>query len=448
MKEEKYILSFYGDDFTGSTDVMETLALNGMPAALFLDAPTKEEVQSFQLKNKVGGDQLEAFGVAGIARSLTPDAMMMELNPIFKALSEIPVQFFQYKVCSTLDSSPDIGNIGIATDIALQYFPSAKVPLVIGAPFLNRFVTFSNLFARLENNVYRIDRHPVMSRHPVTPMNEGDIRQHLGAQTKRAFETYDLLQLRSKADFSLKTDPSIDTPYLLFDTIEDQDLVTIAKMLWEARNNTPQLLIGSSGISYGLARHLRSNEKEVVPETPRISARSQILVAAGSCSPVTERQLRFAMTKGMQGIRIDTLKLLQNRVNEIERVFLEALQKLKDGKSPLIYTALGPDDTGIVHLKSQSNQMRNTLLGESIGEIVSRILSIYPPLRTVIVGGDTSGYVSRYLKIYALETMAPVAPGAPLCVAHAKDKRFDGREIALKGGQNGKDDYFQRILGR
>ncbi|CAN5887109.1 hypothetical protein BH24BAC1_BH24BAC1_38990 [soil metagenome] len=29
-------LSFYGDDFTGSCDVMESLTLNGLPCALFL----------------------------------------------------------------------------------------------------------------------------------------------------------------------------------------------------------------------------------------------------------------------------------------------------------------------------------------------------------------------------------------------------------------------------
>ena len=31
--------AFYGDDFTGSTDVLEQLAEGGVPAALFLRAP-------------------------------------------------------------------------------------------------------------------------------------------------------------------------------------------------------------------------------------------------------------------------------------------------------------------------------------------------------------------------------------------------------------------------
>ena len=47
MNQNKFLLSFYGDDFTGSTDVMETLALNGLPTALFLKTPTLDEVNAF-----------------------------------------------------------------------------------------------------------------------------------------------------------------------------------------------------------------------------------------------------------------------------------------------------------------------------------------------------------------------------------------------------------------
>jgi len=54
--------------------------------------------------------------------------------------------------------------------------------------------------------------------------------------------------------------------------------------------------------------------------------------------------------------------------------------------------------------------------------------------------------VARALDIYALETLMPIAPGAPLCTAHAKNPTFDGLQIALKGGQNGKPDYFGSVL--
>jgi len=43
------LLTWYGDDFTGSTDVMEALTLGGVPAVLFLEPPTAEFVQERNL---------------------------------------------------------------------------------------------------------------------------------------------------------------------------------------------------------------------------------------------------------------------------------------------------------------------------------------------------------------------------------------------------------------
>lgn len=421
--------------------------MNGLPAALFLHTPTYDEVFDFKLKKNVGGDKLRAFGVAGIARSLNPTEMEKELNPIFSALARIPVDFFQYKICSTLDSAPEIGNIGVATDIALKYFPSANIPFIVGAPFLNRFVVFSNLFARLDDKTYRIDRHPVMAHHPVTPMQEGDIRIHLSKQTGRKFQTHDILQMQAGKSFSLQNDLDKSSPFLLFDTLTNDDLTKLAGALIKNRGTTTQFIVGSSGISYGLARYLKEKENDKNEIGLPVIPTGQILVAAGSCSPVTESQINYALKLGMQGVRIDVMRLVEDRIEEIKRVIKEALEVLNFGKSPVIFTALGPNDSSIKELEKRLDQNRNTLIGESIGDIVKQILDIRTKLRTVIVGGDTSGYVARYLKIYALETMAPVAPGAPLCIAHANDSRYDGLEIALKGGQNGKDDYFQRILG-
>jgi 3-oxoisoapionate kinase len=56
-------------------------------------------------------------------------------------------------------------------------------PLVVGAPQLKRYTAFGHLFAGYQGQTYRIDRHPVMSRHPVTPMDEADLRIHLARQT-------------------------------------------------------------------------------------------------------------------------------------------------------------------------------------------------------------------------------------------------------------------------
>src|SRR5690606_19714743 len=118
-----------------------------------------------------------------------------ELRPKFKALKALGAPLTHYKVCSTFDSSPQIGSIGRATDIGCEVFQPPVVPLLVGAPGLKRYVAFGNLFATVGDTTFRIDRHPTMSRHPVTPMHEADLRLHLSQQTARPIALIDLRHL-------------------------------------------------------------------------------------------------------------------------------------------------------------------------------------------------------------------------------------------------------------
>lgn len=457
MKTEKnkLLLSFYGDDFTGSTDVMETLALNGIATALFLEAPTAEEVSNFQLKQKVGGASLRAFGVAGIARSLTPEKMEQELLPIFEKISRIPSDFFHYKVCSTLDSAPHIGNIGKALDLATRFFPATHIPLVVGAPFLNRFVAFGNLFARIGAETYRLDRHPVMARHPVTPMNESDIGLHLAQQSDRPMVNFDLHALALDATGRSATYKQLlrnEGEWVLFDTLSLEDLIRVGALIWENRQQPRQLLAGSSGVEYALALYLQQKQQIHKPAQVRPAEKTKrLIVIAGSCSPVTERQLSYVIDRGYYALKVDVLQLMEelDRSREIGRVVREAAAALERGLPLAIYSAQGPEDPSIqqIHSRLQHLQQENTgqLIGSTLGEIARRLLELAGKTRVVVAGGDTSGYVARQLSIYALETLCPIAPGAPLCIAHSRNPDFDGLEISLKGGQNGKEDYFEAI---
>ncbi len=442
MSDNPYLLSFFGDDFTGSTDVMETLALQGIPTALFLKAPSQDELKNFQLKRGVGGDKLQAFGVPGITRSLAPAQMSIELESALDKISKIPSDFFQYKICSTLDSSPKLGNIGVATDVALKYFPSSRVPVVVGAPFLNRFVAFGNLFARLKNKTYRIDRHPVMAVHPSTPMSEGDIGLHLAKQTDREYQNIDVLHFDSLDRLKQAFGQTSENKFIIFDTLDNTHLVQIARLLVQHHPGQTQLLIGSSGISYGLGHIYGDPNHDHSSGFPA----EQILVVSGSCSPVSESQIQAFATAGAKAISLDVIRLLSNPEARYDQILANIGQSLRANKSVILHSALGPNDPMIAQVKSILAENERTQIGSHLGEITKRILREFGKIRTVVVGGDTSGQVARALGIYALETAWPVAPGAPLCVAHSSEPLFDGLEIALKGGQNGKEDYFLKVL--
>jgi uncharacterized protein YgbK (DUF1537 family) len=65
--------------------------------------------------------------------------------------------------------------------------------------------------------------------------------------------------------------------------------------------------------------------------------------------------------------------------------------------------------------------------------------------RGAVSGGDTSGFAMRALGAYALEAIAPIAPGAPLCRVFSADPETDGFQITLKGGQMGDVDFFGSV---
>ena len=194
------LLSYYGDDFTGSTDVLEALASNGVATVLFLDTPDARQLRDFS--------GCRAIGVAGESRSRDPEWMSAHLPSIFRGLKVYGAPLCQYKVCSTFDSSPQHGNIGRALEIGQEVFGGSYVPIVVGAPHLKRFVLFGNLFAAGPGGgIYRIDRHPSMRYHPVTPMREGDLRSHLKLQTDREIGLFDILSGDCHGFASFKSEP-------------------------------------------------------------------------------------------------------------------------------------------------------------------------------------------------------------------------------------------------
>src|SRR5690242_6870509 len=186
----RLFLTFYGDDFTGSTDALEQLTLAGIRTALFIRPPTLAQLRRFP--------DLQAVGVAGMTRSLASADMKCELTPALKQLKALGVRHVHYKVCSTFDSSPSVGSIGCVLDVAARIFHAPFVPLLVAAPGLGRHCVFGNLFAQFgigsSGAIHRLDRHPSVSKHPTTPMIEADLRVHLAKQTKRKIALFDILQ--------------------------------------------------------------------------------------------------------------------------------------------------------------------------------------------------------------------------------------------------------------
>jgi uncharacterized protein YgbK (DUF1537 family) len=426
----RLLLAYYGDDFTGSTDALEFLARAGARTALFLAPPT-----TAQLARHPG---LQAVGVAGLTRSLAPDAMATELRPAFAALRALGPRHVHYKVCSTFDSSPTVGSIGRAIEVGTEIFGHPWVPLLVGAPALGRYCVFGHLFARMgtggTGEIHRLDRHPSMSRHPVTPAHESDLRLHLAKQTAKRVGLFDILQVSlpgSEARAALDRLVADGADVVLFDALHADRMARLGALIdGAAGQRKPLFSVGSSGLNMALGRHWVAQGTLTAMNTwadPGPAA--PLLVVSGSCSPVTAGQIAWAEAHGFAHLSLDPV------APDVDGALALVMRELDAGRHTVVSTGRGeagaPVDAAV--------------LGTALGRIAREAITRAGLRRLVVAGGDTSSYAARALAIESVEMLAPLAPAAPLCRAFAPGEVVDGFEVVFKGGQIGAPDFFGAV---
>jgi uncharacterized protein YgbK (DUF1537 family) len=412
------LLSFYGDDFTGSTDAMESLARSGMRTILFTTPPSLQTLARYP--------DLQAFGVAGMTRSMRPDDMERALRPAFTALRESGAKIVHYKVCSTFDSSPQVGSIGRAIDVGADIFNPPCVPLLVGMPSLGRYCAFGNLFARFggDGEIYRLDRHPSMSRHPTTPMDDADLRRHLAKQTRREIELIDVPTLdrgsaREAIDSLLHR--AAEPPVVLIDAMHDRHLAAAGALIDRlASQRSPLFVVGSSAIEAAMAMHWSPPGRTF----PAVTAAGPIVVVCGSCSPVTIGQIKWAASNGFTELTLGE----ESSTIDAATIIIRANRSV------------------IVHSNAAERRVDESTakeIGPALGRALRGILAAANNVRRVIVaGGDTSGQVATALGIESMEMIGELTRGSPLCRVTAPGSPANGIEITFKGGQIGNVDFF------
>lgn len=454
-------LAFYGDDFTGSTDALEVLAFAGLRTALFLAPPTPQALE------KAG--PLDAFGVAGDSRAMTPQEMDDALPPVFDALAKSGAPIVHYKVCSTFDSAPATGSIGRAMQIGRRSFPRSFIPVVGGTPSLRRYCAFGHLFARsaTDDQVHRIDRHPIMSVHPVTPMTESDLRLHLGAQAPLKIASLGFPQLdagHEAAAAHLQSLLSHGAEAVVFDSLTPTHLTEVGHLLArQAAKAAPMFVVGPSGVEYALTQWWRAAHELSAPLSDYLRFRraERVLAVSASASLLSAQQIDAAVEAGFAELAVDAAALLDERGWQAARDQLatDALHALRRGKSVILHSARGPQDPRIEAAvaamqaqglaREEARHEAGRLLGRRLGAVTQAILRDEPLERLLLSGGDTSSQIVKTLAPEALLVAARLTPGAPLCRLVSAQPWLDGLEVALKGGQMGDTHFFETArLGR
>lgn len=461
--ETRLRLAFYGDDFTGSSDALEVLAFAGLRCALFLAVPSAQTLREL--------GPFDAIGIAGASRGMSPAEMTAELPAVLKDLANLPTILVHYKVCSTFDSSPTLGSIGQVMDLARDAFGSGVIPIVGGTPALGRYCVFGNLFARsgTDGQVHRLDRHPIMGVHPITPMTEADLTLHLSAQTAQKIAKFTLPIFaggRDTMDHELNRIVAAAPDAILFDSAAPEHLTEVGRLINAMSNtrNSPLFSVGSSGLEYAMTQWW---QESMVPsrfaESPAADHESfeavpQVLAISGSASMLSALQIDAAIAAGFINLPVDAAALVASSDWQVglERLADQAICGLQAGKSVMLHTARGPHDPRIDAMidalmlagatRAEAKHAGGRLLGQRMGQIVEQVLHAVPLRRLILSGGDTSSQVTQQLAPDALLIAARLAPGAPLCRVVSQAPHLRHLQIALKGGQMGQADYFVKAL--
>ncbi|WP_166314586.1 four-carbon acid sugar kinase family protein [Microbacterium excoecariae] len=415
-------LAFYGDDFTGSVDVLLQCARRGWSARLFVGRPTPEALAAAAARH-------DAVGIAGIARSLPTADLEDEVGPALDLLRGAGARIVQYKACSTADSSPETGSLGRVLEIAAARFPGPW-PLLFAQPDFGRYTAFAHHFADERGTVYRLDRQPTMAHHPSTPMRESDLVRHLGAQTDLPLTSIPFTAYASGglAERIRASGPS----GVLLDALDETHLRAVGAAVADLagigtdRAPLPVFAIGSGGLTHAVTS-ADPRGTSTVPD--RASGGGPVLVVSGSRSAQTRRQANAAAARGwlVQPLPLDP---------GADLGFVA--EALRAGRS----VVLTSDDADISSVP-EPDLLR--AVGAACARAARAALADGSTRRLVVCGGDTSSRVATLLGVRSLSLAANPWANVVLLTAHADEEAVDGAQLLLKGGQVGSDDLFEDV---
>jgi 3-oxoisoapionate kinase len=420
---------WYGDDFTGATDTLATIARRGYRAFLFLSIP---EVRRLA---EVG--ELDAIGIAGAARAIAPAAMGEELQRVGRFFRESGVSLLHYKCCSTFDSAPHVGNVATAITTLKHFVDDPLVPILGGQPSLGRYCAFSNLFAAGNGSVYRLDRHPTMSSHPSTPMNEADLVRHLealglGTVAGIHWPAMEMGNIQAEWDACSAFSPDA----ILFDVLSDTHLDRIGAFFRATASTGSRLAVGASSVAEAWFSQEADDVKPIAPRSRISTAHGPALGFVGSLSPLTRIQVDTARSYRL--VHADPQEIVTSD-SAAERVVNEVSGLLREGRNVLVSTV--PAEGG-----TRLDGHGGGAIADRSAIIVDRVLKKVPVKRVAIAGGDTSSRIAQGLGFWGLSYHSQISNGVALCQTRSGIPERDQMLLMLKGGQMGDVDLFERFL--
>jgi uncharacterized protein YgbK (DUF1537 family) len=424
---------FVADDLTGASDVLAQAHRYGLEAALVIGgAPLPVDV--------------DVVGIAGPARSLGGAAFDNVVRRDLARIAQVDLHVLLYKVCSTFDSSPTTGSIGRGIELLHERFgdhgPIAVAP---AQPGFGRFTAFSDHYATFAGEIHRLDRHPVMSQHPSTPMHEADLRRVLAEQLPSGATVGSIhLPAYDTGTFTdLWTDRRRDPNLAAFvvDAVGEQHMDEIARALRHPGNGArPALVVGSGGVMAALAR-TASGEPSRTPRPQRTSG--PVLAVSASASSVTADQLEDAIKHGWVDVPVPADLLRGHHDALVTALDQQVSAALAAGHDVVVHATRGTSDPRY----AASGPVDSAYLGSLIGALAGRMATAGLTRELAVFGGDTSSHALIAMGVRELRVSEQFVTAGPICRTDDR-AAVAGCRLLLKGGQVGPPDILRRFAGQ
>lgn len=410
------ILGCIGDDFTGSSDLANTLARGGMRTVQYNGIPAE------------GADPaIEAGVVALKTRTTAPADAVAQSLAALDWLRRQGCRQFLFKYCSTFDSTPE-GNIGPVLDALSDALGVDRVIVCPAFPATGRSIYQGHLFVD-----DRLLNESGMEKHPLTPMTDPDLRRWLALQTRHGvghvgYETVS----RGPAAIAGAMDETVakGSRYLVVDALFDADLAAIGEA---AAHDL--LLSGGSGIALGLPVNFRNAGLIGTMRSGWVGEKGPSAALCGSCSIMSRRQIA-AHREQFPARKVDADAIFQGSASPDDYADW-VLANAGAGGPPLVYSSAEPEAVAAAQKRFGTEKLAEAI--EGFFSSLSRQLVARGVRRLICAGGETSGAVISGLAIPSLEIGPEIAPGVP--ALKAPDS---GLALALKSGNFGGPDFFAK----
>ncbi|HXL13960.1 MAG TPA: 3-oxo-tetronate kinase [Bradyrhizobium sp.] len=417
-------LGCIADDYTGASDLANTLTRCGLRTVQTIGVPSEE----FALP------EVDAVVVSLKSRSIEAGLAVSRSRAAEKWLRGRGARHVLFKICSTFDST-DAGNIGPVMDALLADSTDAIVLVTPAFPETGRTVYQGNLFV----GSVPLNESPLKD-HPLNPMHDSNLVRVLARQSKTKVGLVALADIALGADAVRARLAALSKQGIgaaVVDAVFDRDLETIGAVALDHR-----LSVGASGLGLGLARALvaarliKSNAVGTISDAP-VGGPAACL--AGSCSQATLQQIAKAEA-AMPVLHLDPDQIVMGK-DEAHRALGWAKERLKDGPV-LIASSSTPDQVAAVQAR-HGREAAGHAIEQAMADIAEGLVQS-GVRRLVVAGGETSGAVVDRLGIPGFLVGAEIAAGVP--VLRAVGANGGEMLLALKSGNFGGPEFFSDAL--